>query len=895
MAQTSDQVRRAFLEYFREHEHEVVSSGPLIPANDPTLLFANAGMVQFKDVFTGREKRAYCRATSSQKCIRISGKHNDLEAVGPSPRHHTFFEMLGNFSFGDYFKEQAIVLAWDFLTKTLGIPAERMIFTYFGGEGSLPADVQARDLWKKVSGFGDDRVRGLGMAENFWQMGETGPCGPCSEIHYHNGGIADLDAFGQEQTVEGRGWMELWNLVFMQFERSIVDGQTRLEPLPAPSIDTGAGLERVSGVVQGKLSNYDVDLLCELVNYTAELAGKRYGASMSPDDVSLRVIADHARTTAFLMAEGLLPDRNGREYVLRRVMRRAVRHGHRLGMTEPFLHRVALKVVQLMGTQYPELASHSELIASISEQEEQRFRQTIERGLGILEERFVQLQQASSRLLGGADAFQLYDTFGFPLDLTQVICGERGIEVDVAGYEAALEEARARSEFAGVARAVEQVYRNALERVPAGAVKFLGYEQARAEATVVALILDGSFVTEASAGSEVEIVVDQTPFYGESGGQVGDQGHISAGDALVLIDDTHKPISGLWVHHGRVEKGMLRVADRVTLQVDTARRDAIRRSHSATHLLHLALHRTLGEHATQKGSVVGPDRLRFDFTHDRAITDEQLQRIEQLVNERVFSNTPVRTEILTMAEARTRGAMMIFEEKYGEVVRMLSMAESVELCGGTHARATGDIGMFKILSEGAIAAGVRRITAVTGFGALGYTRELQERLSQAAQAAKAAPADLVDKVSKLVERQRQLEKQVDELERKLATAGGGGLQALLSSARDIGGVKVLAARTEVRDRGALRELAEQLCQKLGNAIVLLGSVADGKAQLVCMVSESLTDRYSANALIKSAAEFVGGTGGGRPDLAQAGGTQPEKLDQALQSLYAAVSRISNLS
>jgi alanyl-tRNA synthetase len=889
MPQTSAQVRQSFLDFFRSNGHEVVRSGPVIPPNDPSLLFANAGMVQFKDLFTGREQRPYRRATSSQKCIRISGKHNDLEAVGPSPRHHTFFEMLGNFSFGDYFKEQAIVFAWEFLTKTLELPKERMMFTYFKGEEGVPADEQARDLWMKITGFGEERIRGLGMADNFWQMGETGPCGPCSEIYFCNGDEVAPSRFGEEQTPEGLGWIEIWNLVFMQFERSVIDGASRLDALPAPSIDTGAGLERLSSVVQGKYSNYDSDLLSDLVHCAAALAGKQYTASMSPDDVSMRIIADHARTTAFLMAEGVLPDRNGREYVLRRVMRRAVRHGHRLGIEQPFLHRVALKVVELMGGQYPELVQRQDLIASIAEQEEIRFRQTIERGLVMLEERFDSLTQSSSNQLSGADAFQLYDTFGFPLDLTQVICAERGVEVDLEGYEAALERARSRSEFKSAARAVEQVYRAALERVPGGTVKFTGYEQDTSRSQVLALIREGEMVDQVNAGDEVEIVVASTPFYGESGGQVGDRGRISSGECEVEVSDTLKPIAGLWVHQGKVAQGTLSVGNEVELTVDAARRQATRRNHSATHLLHLALRMTLGEQSTQKGSVVSPERLRFDFTYDRPILPEHLQTIERLVNERVLANTPVRTEILTMDDARTRGAMMIFEEKYGDVVRMLSMAESVELCGGTHVRATGDIGLFKIISEQGIAAGVRRITALTGLNALEYTRELEGTLGQVAATAKAGPSEVVTKVAKLIERQRQLEKQVDELERKWATGAGNGSTDVLAGARDIAGARVLALRTEVRDRGALRELAEQLRDKLGdNGIVLVGSIADGKAQLVCTVAKPMATRFSASTLVKAASAAVGGTGGGRPDLAQAGGPNAERLDEALQSIYGAV-------
>lgn len=889
MAKSSAEVRQSFLDFFHGHQHEVVRSGPVVPPNDPSLLFANAGMVQFKDVFTGRDQRPYRRATSSQKCIRISGKHNDLEAVGPSPRHHTFFEMLGNFSFGDYFKEQAIVFAWEYLTQTLCLPKDRLIFTYFKGENGVPADEQARDLWMKITGYGDERIRGLGMSDNFWQMGETGPCGPCSEIYYCNGNDVDLALFGEEQTAEGLGWMEIWNLVFMQFERSIVDGVADLKPLPAPSIDTGAGLERLSGVVQGRLSNYDSDLLNDLVLAAGDLAKKTYHASMQPDDISMRIIADHARTTAFLIAEGILPDKNGREYVLRRVMRRAIRHGHRLGIKEPFLHKVALKVVELMGQQYPELVQRQELIASISEQEEVRFRQTIERGLGMLEERFAGMNPSSSKVLSGTDAFQLYDTFGFPLDLTQVICSERGFEVDQAGYDAALEQARARSEFKSGARAVEQVYRSALERVPGGTVKFTGYERETGRARLLALIRNGEMVTEAGAGDVVELIFDTTPFYGESGGQVGDKGKIQAGNGQADVLDTIKPIAGLWVHQVKVTEGSLKENDEVELTVDGVRRQAIRRNHSATHLLHLALRRTLGEQSTQKGSVVSSERLRFDFTYDRPVTHEQLQEIERLVNEGVLSNNPVRTEVLTMDQARTRGAMMIFEEKYGDVVRMLTMGESVELCGGTHVRATGDIGMFKITSEQGVAAGVRRITALTGLNAWQYTCELETTIGQIAGAAKVGPHEVVSKLNKMSERQRVLEKQVDELERKLSTGSGSTGTDIASQARDVNGVKVLALRTEVRDRGALRELAEQLRDQLGGAsIVLLGSVADGKAQLVCTVSKAITDRYSANNLVKTASAAVGGTGGGRPDLAQAGGPLADQLDSALQSLYAAV-------
>ncbi len=890
MTHTATELRQLFLSFFRRQGHEVVASGPLVPANDPTLMFANAGMVQFKDLFTGRERRTYSRATTSQKCIRISGKHNDLEAVGPSPRHHTFFEMLGNFSFGDYFKEEAIVFAWDFLTKEVCLRTDRLICTYFRGDEALPADEFARDTWKKVTGFGDDRVRGLGREDNFWAMGDTGPCGPCSEIYFCQGPELRLDLWGEEQTAEGHGWMEIWNLVFMQFERSLVDGRAHLEPLPAPSIDTGMGLERITSVVQEKTSNYETDLLRALIDRTAAIAGKPYGGSMAPDDVSMRVIADHARTAAFLIAEGIMPEKTGREYVLRRVMRRAIRHGHRLGIERPFLHEIALEVSALMGGHYPEVRERSDLIASVTEQEEVRFRATIERGLGLLEDHFTELAGQGRRELDGRSAFTLYDTFGFPLDLTEVICAERGLTVDHAGFDVAMGEARERSQFKGMEHAIETVYRDAVARVEGGAVTFTGYERETDRGRVVALIVDGALVESAVADTVVEVVTDRTPLYGEQGGQVGDHGRLTAASgAIVAVEDAQKPIAGLVVHRGRVTAGELCVGDEVTLEVDVERRDAIRRAHSATHLMHWALRRVLGPHAQQKGSVVSPDRLRFDFTHGTPMTPEQVDAVEDLVNARILRNSPIQTEILTMDAARQRGAMMIFEEKYGDTVRMLSMGESVELCGGTHARATGDLGLFKILGEQGVAAGVRRILAGTGKATLEHLRGVEARLERAARAAKTSPAELGEKLEKILARERTLEKELEQLQRKLAT-GGGGLEALLGGAREIGGVKVLGARTEVTDRGALRELAEQLRDRLGEAVVLLGSVSEGRAQLVLMVAKGLTGRLKAGELIRPIAAVVGGSGGGRPDMAQAGGTDPGQLDAAIDAVYAEVER-----
>jgi alanyl-tRNA synthetase len=887
---SSSEIRQAFLGFFREKEHEVLASGPLIPPNDPTLMFAAAGMVQFKDVFTGRERRPYKRATTSQKCIRISGKHNDLEAVGPSPRHNTFFEMLGNFSFGDYFKEEAIVFAWEFLSKVLCLPEDRLIISYFGGADGIPEDTAARDLWKQLTGFPDERIRGLGVADNFWSAGDTGPCGPCSEIYFYNGADQPrVEAFGEEQTAQGVGWMEFWNLVFMQFDRSLgTDGQARLDPLPAPSIDTGAGLERIACILQGGGTAYDTDILRDLVETAARFAQKPYGASAAPDDVSMRVIADHARTTAFLIAEGVTPDRTGREYVLRRVMRRAIRHGHRLGIAKPFLHEVAMRVADLMGDQYPELRQHRDLIGSLAEGEEVRFRQTIERGLSLLDQRFDELVGAGQKELPGGDAFQLYDTYGFPLDLTDVICQERGFAVDHAGYDLALEEARKRSEFKPLEQAVESVYREALQAVPGATVRFSGYDKDVDSGRVLALIKDGRLAGGAQAGDAVEVVTELTPFYGEAGGQVGDHGRILTPAGAIEIEQTERPIPGLVVHRGRVSAGTVAVGERAELRVDVERRERTRRNHSATHLLHWALRQVVGSHAQQKGSLVGPDRLRFDFASARALTAEELARIEELVNQRTLANHPIRTEVLTMDEARDRGAMMIFEEKYGDVVRLLSMGESLELCGGIHARATGDIGLFKIVSEQGVAAGVRRIIAVTGDGALAYLREIEATLARAAQVLKTTSQALPERLEKVLARERALEKQIEELTRKLMSGGSNGFDSWIDQARDVAGVKVLGLRSEVTDRGALRELAEKLRDKLGESVVLVGSIHDGKAQLVLTVSKALTQRFKAGDLIRPIAEIVGGSGGGRPDMAQAGGTEVGKLDDAIEALYLGV-------
>jgi alanyl-tRNA synthetase len=903
MSRTSVEVRRAFLEFFRSHGHEVVASSPLVPQNDPTLMFVNAGMVQFKDVFVGKETRPYRRATSSQKCIRISGKHNDLENVGVTARHHTFFEMLGNFSFGDYFKEEAIAYAWELLTRVYALDEKRMIITVFGGADGIPADDEARAIWRKVTGFGDDRIIAIPGApgDNFWQMGETGPCGPCTEIHWFNGNVdgsgggVPYGSFGAEPTPDGLGWMEIWNLVFMQFERSLDEGsgRARLQPLPRPCVDTGAGLERVASVLQGVTTNYDTDLLRPLVEKASEISGKKYRGSQADDDVSMRVIADHARTTAFLVAEGIFPDRAGREYVLRRVMRRAIRHGHRLGIRAPFLHEVALEVVRTMGGQYPELERRRELIASVARGEEVRFRETIERGLRILEEEIDQTRAAGASVVRGDTAFKLYDTYGFPLDLTEVIAQERGLGVDTAAYERALEEQRARSEGSKLndEAAVGKVWGEILRQI-GGAVRFVGYDREDADGKVVAIVEAGALVPSVAEGAQAVVVTDLTPFYGESGGQMGDRGVIEGPGAAARFDvtDTQKPVAGLFAHSGRVARGGLAVGDAVHLVVDHDARTATRRNHSATHLLHWALRTVLGEQATQKGSLVGPDRLRFDFAHNRGLTPEEVARIEDLVNAKVLTSAPVITEILPIDEARKRGAVAIFEEKYGDVVRMLTMtSDSVELCGGTHARSLGEIGLFKIVSEQGLAAGVRRIEAATGLNALSYVRSVETTLRGAARAVKGSPADVAEKIEKLTERERQLEKEIADLKRQVALGagtGGGGIDDWLRGARDIPGGKALAVKLSVGDAATLRETAEKLRDRLGDSVVLVGAAGKDKAMLVAAVSKSLTGRYHAGELVKGAAEMLGGSGGGRPDMAQAGGTRIGELDAALESLYA---------
>ena len=879
----SSQLRKHFLDYFAKNGHEVVRSSPLVPGNDPTLLFTNAGMVQFKDVFTGRETRTYKRATTSQKCVRAGGKHNDLENVGRTARHHTFFEMLGNFSFGDYFKEDAIELRLGAgSSKELGIDPQRLVVTVFGGDAGLGLgpDDEARAIWKKVTGFSDERIIGMGLKDNFWMMGDTGPQGPCSEIHYHVGGDANLATFDKEPGPDGVGWMEIWNLVFMQFERKAKDSP--LAALPRPSIDTGAGLERVAAVLQNVRSNYDTDLLRPLVDAAGVLAKKAYAADHSDDAVSMRVLADHARATAFLIGDNVTPSNEGRGYVLRRIMRRAIRHGVRLGLKEGDFGKLCGDVIQKMGEAYPELIEARTLIGRAVDAEDQAFRRTLDRGLKLFDEAVGKLPKKGQ--VPGEVVFKLYDTYGFPADLTRVIAEERGLSVDEAGFDREMDKQRARGDFGGSGEAaVSDIWKELRGKL--GATEFLGYDTVRGDSEIIALVKKGAPVESIAAGDEIELVTKTTPFYGESGGQVGDVGQVLVGDALAVeVTDTQKPGGDLIVHRGTAKQA-LKIGQRVSLRVDAQRRDRTRANHSATHLMHLALKQVLGSHVAQKGSLVGPDRLRFDFAHFQPMTDEEKRRVEDLVNDEIRKNVDTRTELLGFDEAKKAGAVALFGEKYGDRVRVLHIgSESVELCGGTHVRRAGDIGLFKITQEAGVAQGIRRIEAQTGAGAIAFVRKLESELDGAAQKLKAAPFDVAAKVERLNDEVKSLRRELEEQKRKMALGGGGGGD-LLSKARDVGGIKVISARTEVGDPKALREVADQVRDKLGSGLVVLGGVADGKVSLVAALTADLTGRLHAGKIIGELAKIIGGKGGGRPELAQAGGPDAERLDEALEKTF----------
>jgi alanyl-tRNA synthetase len=856
---SSAELRTAFLEFFKGHGHAVVPSSSLVPGDDPTLLFTNAGMVQFKDVFLGKDKRDYNRAASSQRCVRAGGKHNDLENVGYTARHHTFFEMLGNFSFGDYFKREAIRYAWDFITGTLGIPPERLWVTVF------EEDDGAAEIWLKEIGVDPGRFTRMGMKSNFWAMGDTGPCGPCTEIFYDHGPGIEGGPPGSPNE-DGDRYVEIWNLVFMQYDRS-ADG--KLTPLPKPSVDTGMGLERIAAVMQGVHSNYDIDLFRELIAAAAQHTG-----TTDLEASSLRVIADHIRASSFLIADGVLPSNEGRGYVLRRVIRRAIRHGFMLGQREPFFHKLVATLEATMGEAYPELTARRAHIEKVLEQEELRFAETLAQGMALLD---GALGKLAGKQIPGETVFRLYDTFGFPVDLTNDIARERGLTIDEAGFAAAMEEQRARaraaSKFGVDLRA---------DLLVEGQTEFKGYDGERAQGRVVELIRGKERVEMLRAGEAGQVVLDATPFYAESGGQVGDRGVLAADGARFAVADTQK-LGKVHLHVGTLASGVLKVGDTVTAEVDHALRQATRLNHSATHLLHAALRQVLGGHVTQKGSLVAPDRLRFDFAHYSAVTPDELREIERLVNGEVRANAAVETRLMNFDDAVAAGAMALFGEKYDAEVRVLRIGGfSTELCGGTHVSRAGDIGLFKILSEGGVAAGVRRIEAVTGEAAFDYVMQTEHRLRDVAGMVRGSRDDVEDKVRQLIERSRKLEKEVAQLKDKLASGRG---KDLASDAVEVGGLKVVATSVEGADAAALRNAVDQLKSQLGSAVIVLGAAApDGKVTLIAGVTADATARVKAGDVVNFVAQQVGGRGGGRADMAQAGGTDAAALPAALQSV-----------
>jgi alanyl-tRNA synthetase len=870
-------VRKAFLEYFQKHGHEIVASSSLVPSNDPTLLFTNAGMVQFKDVFTGAEHRAYKRATTSQKCVRAGGKHNDLDEVGKTPRHHTFFEMLGNFSFGDYFKEDAIAFAWELLTKVYGIDTSRMCVTVYGGDKELAGvqpDDEARAIWKKVTGFSDERVIGLGKKDNFWMMGDTGPMGPCTEIHFFTPGKPAV--WPTQDPASWQGWLEIWNLVFMQFERKVKDGP--LAPLPAPSVDTGAGLERVTSVVQGKSSNYDTDLFTGILARTADLANKKYGANPD-DDTSMRVIADHARTATFLIGDGVFPDKTGREYVLRRIFRRAVRHGKLLGIEKPFMHEVCAQVIEEMRGQYPDLTERAGTIKDRALDEEKLFRRTLERGLGMLDDEFGRMTKAGEKNVPGHKVFTLYDTHGFPDDLTEIIANERGFGIDKDGFDAEMKKAKELSKFVGSDQeAVSGAFKELANELPA--TKFHGYEKTLHDSKLVAILVGGARVQTATTGDDVQLVFSETPFYAESGGQVGDLGVVQSSAAIVDITDTKKPAGDVFVHFGKVRSGTVKVGDDFKLTVADDKRDQTRANHSATHLLNLALKKVLGDHVAQKGSLVSPDRLRFDFAHRSPMTDDEKRQVEDLVNADIRSNKDSVVEVLPIEQAKQKGAVAMFGEKYGDTVRVVHIGnESLEFCGGTHVRRAGDIGLFKIISEQGVAQGVRRIEAVTGVNALDYLRKLESELGAIGGKFKVAPLEANARVDKLIASTKTLEKELAALKQKLASGGGG--RDLMAEVQTIKGIKVLAVAVDVDDAKVLRETGDQLRDKLGSGVIVLAGTGGPEVKLLAMVTKDLVDKVQAGKLLSEVAARLGGKAGGKPDSAQGGGKDVASVPAAL--------------
>jgi alanyl-tRNA synthetase len=892
---TGNEIRTRFLKYFEKHGHRIVHSSPLLPANDPTLLFTNAGMNQFKDVFTGLEKRDYKRAVTAQKCIRAGGKHNDLDEVGRTARHHTFFEMLGNFSFGDYFKKEAIKYAWDFLVNELKLDKNRLWFTVFAGDDEIPADEEARKLWEEV-GAPKERILGFGRKDNFWQMGETGPCGPCSEIHYYMGDEPDNPEKNRADLVnapQGDTTIEIWNLVFMQFERvEVAKGIFELRPLPAPSVDTGMGLERITAVLQGVKSNYDTDLIKPIIDFTSQLVGKTY----LPDSIegfAMRVIADHARATTFAIADGILPGNEGRNYVLRKIMRRAIYQAREhLHVTKPFLFKVCDFVVDLMKDAYPELETQRDFILKMTRLEEERFGKTLTVGLEKLNEIFSENKTPDFYELA-----RLYDTFGTPRDLIRVKMVEKGIDISEetfnSEFERALQEIQKQSEVGKTERKsiISPVYQDVAEKIPA--TIFRGYETTRLEnCLVTAIIKNEKQVEILNEAEEGLVVLNETPFYAEAGGQVGDTGILVNQNTKIEVVDTFAPIQGLILHKSRVIKGKVGVGDTLTAIVDEERRDATRRNHTATHLVHAALKEVLGSHVKQAGSVVAPNYLRFDYTHYQPLTEEEIQEIEDLVNYYILKNEPVKTDIMDLENAMRSGAVALFGEKYGSQVRVLSVGDgtfSKELCGGTHVRATGDIGAFKIISDEAIASGVRRLRAITGFDAFERFREDEKIIEKSLSILKTQRDQLPSAIEKLQEEIKRLRRENEELRLKIAT--GAGTQNNGDEAKEIAGIKVLAKVIEGLDKSGMRHLSDNLLSKLKSGVVVLAKKDDGKVSFVVRVSSDLTDKIKAGKLVNEIAPIVSGRGGGRDDMAEGGGTDTEKLELAIRKTYEIIDRM----
>ncbi|MFO0707291.1 MAG: alanine--tRNA ligase [Nitrospira sp.] len=871
MKNSARDLRQAFIRYFEQQGHQAVPSSALIPQADPTLLFTNAGMNQFKRVFLGEETRAYKRAVSVQKCLRAGGKHNDLENVGYTRRHHTFFEMLGNFSFGDYFKDEAIRFGWEFLTQTVGLDKSRMWVTVFR------EDDEAEQLWKKI-GVAPSRIVRCGEKDNFWQMADTGPCGPCSEIHFDQGPSVPGD---DTPNGEGDRVIEIWNLVFMQFNR---DASGKLNPLPKPSIDTGMGLERLTAVAQGVYSNYDSDLFTPLLTAIAKRAGMQYGQKETADR-SMRVVADHLRAISFLMTDGVLPSNEGRGYVLRRILRRAARHGRLLGITEPFLHELSAVVVEQMAEAYSEVKSASGTIAEATRGEEERFIATLDQGLPILNDMIAKAKAAGSTVLAGTEVFKLYDTYGFPMDLIGEACREQAMTVDEKGFEQAIEEQRNRARKTGGFE--QETARPAVAELAGrlGATKFVGYDRLQTESVLQAILKGDRMVKEAAEGDEVEVALDVTPFYAEGGGQVGDQGVLVGPEGRLDIKETTRPAPTLILHKGKVTKGRIREGEQLSLSVNATTRQDAARNHTATHLVHAALRDLLGPHVKQYGSLVGPNRLRFDFAHFRPLSSRDIDEIEQTVNEEIRKNEPVTTEVMSIQDAVAKGALAFFGDKYGEQVRVVTVeAFSKELCGGTHCRHTGEIGLFRIVSESGVAAGVRRIEAQTGSGAYALVKKLEAEMREMSELLKVGPAELVSKTRKVVAQLKDKERELEELKLKMASGS-----AVASTAKTVAGVPVHVQRTDGLDVNGMRALADQVRDKLKSGVVALGAATDdGKVALLVVVTKDLTGKLKAGELIKAMAAEVGGTGGGRPEMAQAGGKDPAHLDTALEKVFGLV-------